>query len=113
MFGRYRCRAEFAPSPWERSPSQGETMPFRSIVATPEELAEIVDAFEKAWREIEARGDIPPLSAPAERERLGYIVAGLWNAKTPGQLVELAVQQFDATAIHLAAFADVVPPPDR
>ncbi len=88
-------------------------MPFRSIVATPEELAGIVVAFEEAWRQIEARGDMPPLSVPAERERLGYIVAGLWDAKTSGELVELAVQQFDVTAVHLAAFANGVQPPDR
>jgi len=87
-------------------------MPFRSVVATPEELAQIVDAFEEAWRQIEARGEIAPLSVPAERERLGYIVAGLWNAKTPGQLVELAVAQFDATAVQLAVFANITPPAD-
>jgi hypothetical protein len=95
--------------------SQDEVMPFRSIVATPEELAQIVDAFEEAWRQIEARGEIAPLSVPAERERLGYIVAGLWNAKTPGQLAELtelAVAQFDATAIRLTVFANGVQPPD-
>ncbi|AOO81614.1 hypothetical protein [Bosea vaviloviae] len=90
-------------------------MPFRSIVATPEELAEIVDAFEKAWREIEARDTIPPLSVPAERERLGYIVAGLWNANTPEQLAELAelaVRHFDATAVQIAVLANIAQPPD-
>jgi hypothetical protein len=90
-------------------------MPLRSIVATPEELAQIVEAFEQAWRQIEARGEIAPLSAPAERERLGYIVAGLWNAKAPGQPAELAglaVVQFDATAVHLAALTNIVQPPD-
>ncbi|MDR6872247.1 hypothetical protein J2Y55_003263 [Bosea sp. BE125] len=87
-------------------------MPFRSIVATPEELAQIVTAFEEAWRQIETRGEIAPLGVPAERERLGYIVAGLWNAKIPGQLVELAVAQFDATAVQPAAFANGVPPLD-
>lgn len=87
-------------------------MPFRSIVAAPEELAEIVAAFEAAWQEIEARGTVPALAVAAERERLGYIVAGLWNARTPGQLAELAVRQFDATAVHLAIFADSTPPPD-
>jgi hypothetical protein len=74
-------------------------MPFRSIVATPEQLAFISAAFDKAWAEIERCGGVDPLSEAAERERLGYIVAELWKTETPGDLATLAVGQFFRTAI--------------
>ncbi|KFC62366.1 hypothetical protein FG93_06066 [Bosea sp. LC85] len=74
-------------------------MPFRSIVATPEELAVIAAEFEKAWSEIEARGSFDPLNAVGQRERLGYIIAGLWSAGHSFELAELAVLRFDETAM--------------
>ena len=74
-------------------------MPLRSIVATPEDLAVIVAAFDKAWGEIEARGVFDPLSAAGQRERLGYIVAGLWSAGSTIDLAERAVRRFDETAV--------------
>ncbi|MGO4677598.1 hypothetical protein AB4Z40_32380 [Bosea sp. 2YAB26] len=74
-------------------------MPFRSIVATPEELALIVAAFEKAWSEIDARGSFDVLKAAGQRERLGYIVAGLWSAGETIDLAKLAVLRFDETAM--------------
>jgi hypothetical protein len=74
-------------------------MPFRSIVATPEQLVFISAAFDKAWAEIESRGGIDPLSEAAERERLGYIVAELWKTETSDDLATLAVGQFFRTAI--------------
>lgn len=88
-------------------------MPLRSIVATPEELSRIVSAFEDAWRLIEARGKPDPLSRAAERERLGYIVAGLWNAQAAGDLTELAIQHFDAMAAGVPAPLQGTKPPDR
>ncbi|KFC64692.1 hypothetical protein FG93_05288 [Bosea sp. LC85] len=73
-------------------------MPFRSIVATPEELARIAAAFEEAWNDIEAR--IDPLSAPGQRERLAAIVAELW-ADHPLDLAAAAVRRFNETAAKL------------
>ncbi|WP_069881309.1 hypothetical protein [Bosea sp. BIWAKO-01] len=75
-------------------------MPFHSIVATPEEIAVIVAAFETAWGQIHARGEIERSRAPLQRERLSYIVVGLWGEGSIGQLAERAVQQFDATAAN-------------
>ncbi|MGO4740237.1 hypothetical protein AB4099_27065 [Bosea sp. 2KB_26] len=74
-------------------------MPFRSIVATPEELAGIVAAFEEAWSKIDARNSIDPVSVPAQRERLGYIIAGLWAAGQTTDLTEVAVRRFEETAV--------------
>lgn len=85
-------------------------MPFRSIVATPEELTVIVAEFEKAWSEIEARGSFDPLSAVGQRERLGYIIAGLWSAGDTIDLAGLAVLRFDETAIADALGRQTVPP---
>ncbi|AOO80992.1 hypothetical protein BHK69_11430 [Bosea vaviloviae] len=87
-------------------------MPFRSIVAPPEELAQICVAFEKAWEQILARGQVAPLDVAAQRERLGYIVAGLWGAPNSEQLVELAVQRFDATAVSLSPLQEFAKPRD-
>lgn len=67
-------------------------MPFRSIVATPEELARIAAAF----GEIAARVDPP--SEPVQRERLASIIAELWRADPSVDLAVLAVQRFDETA---------------
>ena len=73
-------------------------MPFRSIVATPEELAGIAAAFEEAWSEIEAR--IDPLSAPGQRELLAAIVAELWADQTL-DLAVMAVRRFYETAVKV------------
>jgi hypothetical protein len=51
-------------------------MPFRSIVATPEDLALIVAAFEKAWSEIEARRATDPLRARLKND-VAWIPTGL------------------------------------
>lgn len=85
-------------------------MPFRSIVATPEELAMIVAEFEKAWSQIDARGSLDVLQATGQRERLGYIVAGLWSAGKTLDLAKLAVQRFDETAIADALAREKVIP---
>ncbi|MGO4670718.1 hypothetical protein [Bosea sp. 2RAB26] len=71
-------------------------MPFRSIVATPEELARVAAAFEEAWSEVAAR--IDPGSAPGQRERLAAIIAELWSSDQTVDLALMAVRQFDATA---------------
>lgn len=82
-------------------------MPFSSIVASPEELAKISTAFDRAWEEIEACDAVPPLSLPAERERLGYIVAELWKSNPNGDLARLAVEQFFRTSVSSASLADL------
>lgn len=79
-------------------------MPFRSIVATPEELAGIAAAFEEAWNDIEAR--IDPLSAPGQRERLAAIVAELWADQTL-DLAVLAVRRFNETAAKVPKVLDI------
>lgn len=86
-------------------------MPFRSIVATPEEVAVIVAAFETAWGQIDARGEIDRQRTSIQRERLGYIVVGLWDAGGAGQLAERAVQQFDAAAANAPTLPRSTKPP--
>lgn len=73
-------------------------MPFRSIVATPEELDRIAAAFEEAWSKIEARGSLDPLSVPGKRERLASLIAEMWAEGTKDDLVEQAVRRFNETA---------------
>lgn len=57
----------------------------------------IILAHQQAWLEIEARAPIDALNYQAENDRLGYILAELWQAQVPdGELVALAIARFDA-----------------
>lgn len=87
-------------------------MPFRSIVANPEDVARMTAALEDAWAEIQRRKPIPVLSVAAERERLGYIVAGLWQQDPHCDLATAAVERFLATAVASAALAELTKPGD-
>jgi hypothetical protein len=71
-------------------------MPFR--FASPEDLTRLEDALERAWAIVEARHVRDPLKAPAERERLAYIVAALWQQGEQADIPAKAAEQFDATA---------------
>jgi hypothetical protein len=73
-------------------------MPFRSIVANPEDIARMAAALEDGWAEIQRRKPIHVLSVAAERERLGYIIAGLWEQQQRSDLAGSAVERFFATA---------------
>lgn len=54
-------------------------MPFRSIVAEPQELAILSAAFDAAWIAINSTLPIPSADQSVARERLGYIIIGLWK----------------------------------
>ena len=73
-------------------------MPFRSIIAEPEELAKLYGVFDSAWIEINRHSPVDPLATPAARERLGYIIVGLWKADPSQDLVKAAIEQFTSTA---------------
>ena len=75
-------------------------MPFS--FASPEDLARLEAALDQAWAILEARhGD--PLRAPAERERLAYIVATLWRHGEHDEVPAKAAEQFEATAPLLSS----------
>ena len=74
-------------------------MPFRSIVASPEELARIAAAFEDAWGEVAPW--IDPLSAAGQRERLAAIITELWSEDPTIDLARSAVQRFDVCALAM------------
>ncbi|WP_069883041.1 hypothetical protein [Bosea sp. BIWAKO-01] len=76
-------------------------MPFRSIVASPEELARIASAFEEAWGEVAQSVD--PLSAPGQRERLAAVITELWSEDPTIDLKRRAVQRFQEIALKIAA----------
>jgi hypothetical protein len=54
-------------------------MPFHSIVAEPQELAKLSAAFDVAWIDINSATPIAPAEQSIARERLGYIIVGLWK----------------------------------
>jgi hypothetical protein len=88
-------------------------MPFRSIVANSEDIARMTAALEDAWAEIQRRKPIPVLSVAAERERLGYIVASVWQQDPHCDLATRAVEHFLATPAASAALAELTKPRDR
>lgn len=63
----------------EGSTGLGVDMPFRSIVAEPQELAKLAAAFDTAWIDLNGTTLIPPAGQSAARERLGYIIISLWE----------------------------------
>lgn len=73
-------------------------MPFRSIVAEPEELAALSTAFDTAWQQIHARNPMDPLRVAAERERLGFLIVTLWKSEPVETWVPKAVEAFLGTA---------------
>ena len=69
-------------------------MPFRSIVAEPEELAALSTAFDSAWQQISARQTVDPLRVAAERERLGFLIVTLWKSEPVETWIPKAVEGF-------------------
>jgi len=69
-------------------------LPFRSIVAGPEDLAAIYAAFDRAWIDINQSSPVDPISVSAARERLGHIIVGLWNADPKQDLATTAVNVY-------------------
>ena len=68
-------------------------MPFRTITTTPEELSILSKAFDEAWIAIEKSRPVAAEAQPAARERLAYVIIGLWRAGTD-DLVGTAVRHF-------------------
>ncbi|MGO4741297.1 hypothetical protein AB4099_32580 [Bosea sp. 2KB_26] len=68
-------------------------MPFRTMVATPEEIARMAEAFDEAWSQIQTRVDTS--SASRHRDRLACIIAELWLADPSADLALLAVRRFE------------------
>lgn len=77
-------------------------MPFRTMMIEPEAVSALTSIFEQAWSRVEARGAVDPLRVAAQRERLAYIILGLWKVDPDGALIEPAVEQFFAEASTLA-----------
>jgi hypothetical protein len=88
-------------------------MPLRSICANPEDIVAMAAVLEEAWAEIQARQPPAPLSVAAERERLGYIIAGLWEQEQRSDLKRQAVERYFTTAVGSSALAELTKPSDR
>lgn len=83
-------------------------MPFRSIIANPDDIAMMTVALEDAWGEIQRLKPIDPLSVAGERERLGYIIAGLWEQGLRSDLARQAVERIFATGVTSASLAEFI-----
>lgn len=68
-------------------------MPFSTITTTPEDLSILSRAFDEAWAAITELKEIEATAQAAERERLAYLIIGLFKAGTDN-LVGTAVSQF-------------------
>lgn len=68
-------------------------MPFSTITTTPEELSILSRAFDEAWAAIIELKAVEATAQAAERERLAYLMVGLFRAGTE-DLVSTAVRQF-------------------
>jgi hypothetical protein len=64
------------------------------MITTPEQLAMLVEALERAWSEIAPA--VEPEKTPAERERLARIIAMLWSEDPAADLVSLSVARYRA-----------------
>lgn len=74
-------------------------MPFRYVVARPDEIARMKTALDEAWTLIEAARRSDPLRVPGERERLAHIIIRLWEQDAEQDLTSAAVERFNATAV--------------
>jgi hypothetical protein len=81
-------------------------MPFRSIVAEPDQIEAMQAAFERAWQLVEERGELDPLQVPAQRERLAYIIIGQWETDRDGDLVAPAIARFFAATDPLSTVVE-------
>ena len=62
----------------------------------------------RAWIEINAAAPIDPLAGAAARERLGYIIVGIWKLDSSQDLASAAVRLFTSTAdANLTAATDL------
>lgn len=82
-------------------------MPFS--FATPEDLVELEASLQDAWAIVVMRHGDDPLTSSAERERLAYVLATLWQQGIRQDLSAQAVAQYEATAATLK-FPLVEPP---
>ena len=80
-------------------------MPFSTITTTPEELSILSRAFDEAWAAITEQKAIEATAQAAERERLAYLISGLFRAGTDN-LVSTAVRQFMQVEPALVARLD-------
>ncbi|WP_103872609.1 hypothetical protein [Bosea lathyri] len=73
-------------------------MPFRSIVAEPDELAKLADAFDAAWMGVNSVNTIGTQSQKRARTRLAEIILELWREDPTQALSARAVERFLASA---------------
>lgn len=86
-------------------------MPFRSIVAEPEQLAKLSLAFDQAWVEINRRTPIEAEAKAVARERLGSLLVSLWQNHPGSDLASLAVIAYFSRP--KAVPGEIVLPPAR
>ncbi|PZN97806.1 MAG: hypothetical protein DCF30_15675 [Hyphomicrobiales bacterium] len=70
-------------------------MPFRDVIAEPNDLAKLSAAFDEAWTAIGP--GIDPQARSAERGYLGSIILGLWQLGESDMLAAKAVIKFKGT----------------
>ena len=68
-------------------------MPFSTITTTPEELSILTRVFDEAWAAINELEPVEASAQAAERERLAYLMIGLFKAGSD-DLVRTAIWQF-------------------
>ena len=69
-------------------------MPFRSIVAEPDQLAKLADAFDAAWIVVNSVNTIGTQSQKRARARLAEIILELWRDDPEQLLSARAVERF-------------------
>lgn len=69
-------------------------MPFRNLVAAPEDLAKLSAAFDLAWIQINHRTPIDDAGQAKAKEQLGYILIALWGEYPTADLADLAVSRY-------------------
>jgi hypothetical protein len=85
------CARHLGDYPVARNAGAG--MPFRSLNADPEELDLLRACFDAAWAELDELGVIDIERDQPQRERLSYIIIGLWKDKGH-DLVRESVRRF-------------------
>jgi hypothetical protein len=72
-------------------------MPFRSIIAEPDQLAKLAGAFDAAWMGVNSVNTIGTQSQKRARDRLAEIILELWREDPTQPLSARAVERFLAS----------------
>jgi len=75
-------------------------MPFRLIVAEPDQLAKLADAFDSAWIGVNSVNTIGTQSQKRARARLAEIILELWREDPTQALGARAVERFLADELR-------------